>query len=311
MATTAAKTSRATQAILVVAAAVAIVAVGIAVWKRQSISSPAPASITAPPADDVASLISQLEARLKDNPADAEGWRTLGWAFFEAGKFAESATAYARATQIDPQKAEYWSSLGEARVMAGPGDVPADARTAFEKAIALDPKDPRGRYFLGVARDIAGDHGGAIDDWLALLSNTPPGAPWEADVRRLIMDVGAKEKIDVASRLAAIRPTLPSGGAAIATAAIPGPSASDMRAAAQMPKGQQDAMIKSMVDGLEAKLAASPRNAPGWIMLMRSRMSLGETAKAGAAYANARAAFAGDAATLGQLHAAARELGVN
>ena len=209
------------------------------------------------------------------------------------------------------KNAEYWSALGEAKVLAGPGDVPAEAKLAFKKAIALDPKDPRARYFLGVARDMAGDHEGAVNDWLALLADTPAGAPWEADVRRLITDIGAKENIDVARRLAAIRPAPASGGAAIATAAIPGPSAADMRAAAQMPKGQQDAMIQGMVDGLDAKLKANPRNAPGWIMLMRSRMSLGETAKAAAAHAGARAAFAGDAATLAQIDKAARELGVN
>lgn len=302
--------SRATRYILVAAAFIASTAVGLTIWKR---AAPVP-----PPTEDAAkahqgdtqTMIAGLEAKLKDNPNDAEGWRMLGWAFFQTGKFAEAATAYARATQIDPAKAEYWSSLGEARVMAGPGSVTTEAKTAFEKAVALDPKDARARYFLGVARDMAGDHKGAINDWLALLADSPAGAPWEADVRRLITDVGAREKIDVASRLAAIHPAPPTGGAAIAAAAIPGPSPQDMRTAAQIPKGQQDAMIQGMVDGLEAKLKANPKNPQGWIMLMRSRMSLGETAKASAAYANARGAFAGDAQTLTQIDEAARVLGV-
>ena len=307
MTSAAAGSSKATRIILGAAAAIAIVAVGIAVSKQRSAAS---VEATSTPAGDPATMIAQLEARLKDSPADAGGWATLGAAFFQTGKFAESATAYARAVQVDPHKAGYWSALGEARVMAGPGDVPPEAKQAFEKAVAIDAKDPRARYFLGVAQDIAGDHKGAIDAWLALLADTPAGAPWEADVRRLIADVGAKEKIEVASRLAAIRPAPPSDGAAIATAAIPGPSTGEMRAASQRPKGQQDAMIQNMVDGLEARLKANPRNAPGWIMLMRSRMTLGETAKASAAHAGAKAAFAGDPATLSQIDAAARELGV-
>jgi cytochrome c-type biogenesis protein CcmH len=77
-----------------------------------------------------------------------------------------------------------------------------------------------------------------------------------------------------------------------------------------MPKGQQDAMIQSMVDGLEAKLKANPKNVQGWIMLMRSRMSLGQTARATAAYSNARAAFNQDAAMLRQIDDAARSLGI-
>lgn len=310
MTTAAGEPSRATRIILGAAAVIAVAAVGVAVGRQRLSAPPAPAGTADMQAGDLAAMIARLEARLMKSPGDAEGWRMLGAAFFQTGKFAESATAYARAVQINPQEAGYWSALGEARVMAGPGDIPPNARQAFEKAVALDPKDPRARYFLGVAKDIAGDHKGAIDAWLALLEDTPAGAPWEADIRRLVRDVGAKEKIEVASRLAAIHPAPPSSGAAIATAAIPGPSAQEMRAASQMPKGQQDAMIQGMVDGLEAKLKDNPRNAPGWIMLMRSRMSLGETAKASTAYAGAKAAFSGDAATLSQIDAAARELGV-
>ncbi|MBK7284183.1 MAG: tetratricopeptide repeat protein [Sphingomonadales bacterium] len=85
---------------------------------------------------------------------------------FRIDKFAESATAYARAVKIDPRNPDFWSAFGEARVLAGPGVIPAEAKQAFERALTLDPKDPRARYFLGVAQDLAGDHNGAIEAWL-------------------------------------------------------------------------------------------------------------------------------------------------
>jgi cytochrome c-type biogenesis protein CcmH len=289
------------RSILIAAVVIAILAVGAAIWKRQA---PPPTSVTQA---DVPTMIAGLEAKLKVKPNDAEGWRMLGFAFDESGKYAEAATAYARAVQIDPSKADYWSSLGEARVLAGPGNVTPDAKAAFEKAAALNAKDPRARYFLGVSKDMSGDHKGAIEDWIALLKETPPGAPWEADVRKLIADVAAKQKIDVTARLAALRPPVSNS---VATAAIPGPSPAEMRQASQLPKGQQDAMIQGMVDGLEAKLKANPNNLNGWIMLMRSRVQLGETVKANAAYQAAKAAFAGDAQGRAQIIAAAGELGM-
>src|SRR3546814_10904696 len=83
--------------------------------------------------------------------------------------------------------------------------MPAAASEAFDKAIALDAKDPRARYFLAVRKDIGGDHRGAIDDWFALLADTPRGAPWEADLRRTIEQVGAIHKIEVAGRPDAAR----------------------------------------------------------------------------------------------------------
>src|SRR3546814_2684551 len=79
----------------------------------------------------------------------------------------------------------------------------------------------------------------------------------------------------------------------VAARAIPGPSRADMEAASQLPKGQQDAMIQGMVSGLEAKLAANPADVDRWIMLMRSRMTLGETAKAAQALKDGIAANPG------------------
>ncbi len=298
--------------ILGASATIAIVAVGLAAWNRDAKQGEKAPKAAASPAQagDVGTMISQLEARLKDNPADAEGWRMLGWAFFETGRYAESASAYGRATQIEPTKGEYWSSLGEARVLAGPGSVTPDARTAFQWELNLDPKDPRARYFLAVAKDMDGNHKGAIADWIALLRDTPAGAPWEADVRRIVAEVAAREKIDISKEMASLGTAVPAPGSSVATAAIPGPSPEEMRAAAALPKGQQDMMIQGMVDGLESRLQAKPDNAQGWIMLMRSRMHLGQTAKAAAALTSARAAFANAPEKLEMINSAARELGV-
>jgi cytochrome c-type biogenesis protein CcmH len=186
--------------------------------------------------------------------------------------------------------------------------MPPAALEAFEKAIGLDAKDPRARYFLAVKKDIGGDHKGAIEDWFALLADTPRGAPWEADLRRTIEQVGQIHKIEVAARLAAVRPRAPGADELpVAARAIPGPSRADMEAAAGLPKGQQDAMIQDMVDGLETKLKANPADVDRWIMLMRSRMTLGESAKAAQALKDGIAANPGAAA---RLRAEARLLGV-
>jgi cytochrome c-type biogenesis protein CcmH len=221
----------------------------------------------------------------------------LGAAQFDRELFGEAADAYDHATSLAPGRADLWSALGEARARASAEDpMPAPALAAFRKAISIDPKDPRSRYFLAVARDVAGDHRGAIDAWFALLRDTPPGAPWEQDLRRTIEQVGRINAIDVVDRLAAVKP----GGVhpdmpqkPTAGAAIPGPSPEQMRAAAALPTSQQDAMVQGMVASLEARLQANPANVDGWLMLMRSRMTLGESAKASAALHDAVAANPG------------------
>jgi cytochrome c-type biogenesis protein CcmH len=289
------------------AAALAIVAVGIGVSRNQTPeAAPATAAAPAKAQPDVGAMISSLEAKLKANPNDAEGWRMLGWSFFETGRYPEAATAYRKATQLKPDNADYWSSLGEALVLAGPGDVPKDASAAFARAVKLDPKDPRARYFLAVEQDMAGNHKGAIDSWIALLKDTPAGAPWEADVRKTIEQVAAKEGIDVKARLAALRPAAAAGPAA-ALNGIPGPTPQQMSAASQLPPGQQEAMVRSMVDGLAQKLEANPKQPDRWMMLIRSRMMLGQGREASAALQQAIAANPGARAELVQ---AAKTLGV-
>jgi cytochrome c-type biogenesis protein CcmH len=282
------KVSRASWAILGVAAAALAGAVGYSQWPASSSAEPSAMAASDSSADPLAAL----EAATRAQPDSFAAWQALGAGLFDSSRFADAAQAFARAAELAPDNAAIWSALGEARVMANNDNpMPPAALEAFRKAAAIDAKDPRTRYFLAVKRDIDGDHQGAINDWLALLADTPAGAPWEADLRRTIEQVGKIHKIEVASRLAATRPrALTPQELPVAARAIPGPSRADMEAASQLPKGQQDAMIDGMVSGLEDKLKANPANVDGWIMLMRSRMTLGESAKAGAALKSAIAA---------------------
>lgn len=299
--------------LLLGAAAIALVSIGYAVTREKD-EPAAPAAATASPTDsapDPEAIIRALQERVGADPKDAEGWSQLGWVYFETGKYADAARAYRRATALKPDDATAWSSLGEALVMADERDpMPDAAAKAFDRAIALDPKDPRARYFGAVRKDLAGDHKGAIDGWFALLKDTPPGAPWEKDLRRTIEQAGKVNGIAVADRLAAIPTTethadMPSSSTA--TDAIPGPSREQMQAAASLPKAQQDAMIASMVEGLGNKLKADPGNIEGWVMLMRSRMTLGENAKAAAAL---KAAIAANPAKESWLRDQAARIGV-
>lgn len=307
---------------LISAAVLAIGAVGVQVYR--SMDTDAPASVTgaetaavdgeeAPSVDEV---IAGLEKKLQDDPKDAESWRMLGWSYFETQKFAESATAMKRATTLDPKNPEYWSMLGEALVMSSDGQqVPTDAADAFRKALALDKTDPRARYFLAVQKDLSGDHEGAINDWFALLEDTPADAPYAEDIRRVIGQVAENENIDVAARLAKVAPAAATGGITtngpdVATAAIPGPSRQQMQEAAALPAGQQEAMIANMVEGLDKRLQSNPNDANGWIMLMRSRQQLGQTVQAKKALTDGLAAFKNNGAEAKRIREAGMALGI-
>jgi len=298
--------------ILIAAAIVAIAAAALALSRGGEESAAAPHGSVKPdqPVGTIEQSVAELEARLRRDPDNPADWRMLGWSYFETGDLMRAAEAYRRAAQVEPGNAENWSSLGEALQTAST-TVSPEAKTAFERALRLDAKDPRARYFLAVQKDLTGQHEAAIGDWIALLRDTPAGAPWEADLRRTIEQVAAKQKIDLAGRMppAAAVPAAP-GGAQVATAAIPGPTPEQMAAAASMTPGQQEEMVQGMVNRLAARLKANPKDADGWIRLMRARMVLGDTAAAQEALRSGRAAFAGDPATQARLGQAASVLGV-
>ena len=264
--------------------------------------------LSAPPAASSASgdPLAVLEARTKQDPKDAEAWSALATGYFESGRFVEAISAYGSALALAPQSAELWSARGEARVMASPGDpMPAAAVADFEAAISRNQRDPRARYFLAVRQDLTGDHQGAIQSWLALLADTPPGAAWEADLRRTIEQVGKINKIDITQRLAAVRQPTPREPAAMR--AMPGPSAEDLARASAMRPAEQREMAEGMVARLETRLASDPGNVDGWLMLIRSRMQLGQPDLARAAMAAAIRANPGAAE---QLRSESAKLGV-
>lgn len=272
------------------------------------------AASTAAANADVASMVTQLETRMKDNPNDAEGWRMLGWSYFQTSKFKESAEAYGKAVALTPTASGYASAYGEALVQAAGGRMTKEALTQFRAANALDKQDARARYFLGVAKAESGDRRGAVDDWLALLSESPADAPWAPELRRVILETAKADGRDVSGSLgpAAGGPAgSPAGGpAGSAPSAGPNPSAEQVQAVQALPPQDQQAMIRGMVDRLADKLKANPKDPEGWIRLMRARLVLGDRAAAAAAKKDAQAALAGDAAGTATVTQGAAALGL-
>jgi cytochrome c-type biogenesis protein CcmH len=232
----------------------------------------------------------------------AKDWRTVGWAYAEKGDAAASAEAYRKAARIEPDNAENWSSLGEA-LQSGSKAVVPEAAEALRKALALDPSDARARYFLAVQKDLSGDHRGALADWTALLKDTPAGAPWEADLQRTIQQTAQRNNLP-------LPPLPPRQAAPAATAAIPGPTPDQLASASSIRPSEQDRMVRGMVDRLAKRLQAQPRDADGWIQLMRSRAVLNDAAGAANALQSGLKAFADDPATQQRLRSAAAQLGV-
>ena len=276
-------------------------------------AGPRTAAMAAAPADaahdgaDVQAMIVQLEAQLRQTPEDVNGWRMLGWSYFQTGRFAEAAEAYGRAAALEPANAEHFSAQGEALVQAGGGQVTPPALSAFRGALRADPQDPRARYFIAVEMDQRGEREAAMTAWIELINSAPAGAPWAAEVRAFVEDLARERGQDISTRL---RPAPAGSPVASVAPVIPGPSAEQVADAGTLSPADRQAMIEGMVGGLEERLRASPRDRDGWVRLMRARMVLGDSAAATAAWRNGMRAFADSPTEQAALTEAARGLRV-
>ena len=270
------------------------------------------------PLATVDAMIDRLVERLKRKPDDPEGWRMLGWSYFSTERYAESAVAYAKAIEQSPNIADFRSSRGEALVRAANGQVTEEAKNVFEGALKLDPKDPRARFFKGLAKEQAGEKTAALDDWVVILNEADPNEAWVADLAQRATELGREIGVDVTSRLR--RPQAAAGGGVLGVlkqqagdvpnAARKGPSAEDVSAAEAMAPSDRMAMIRGMVEGLANRLEQSPRDAEGWIKLIRSRTVLGETDAAKQALDRALKVFGDAPQEQARIAASARELGL-
>ena len=269
-----------------------------------------------PPVDE---MIQRLAARLSQNPKDAQGWRTLGWSYLSVARFAEASEAYAKAIELSPNDAELRSARIEALIRSSDGTVTADARTAIEDALKIDPRNTHARFYKGLATEQAGDKTSALTDWREVLRDAKPDEPWVPDLKNRISGLERDLGQDAAARPAE-KPAIAGGspdtsGAAGASAAPPavekGPNPQDVRTADAMPPAERSAMVQSMVDRLASRLEKSPRDADGWIKLIRSRMVLGEAELAKQALARSIEAFNDDTEQRDRIIAAAQQLGLD
>ncbi len=88
------------------------------------------------------------------------------------------------------------------------------------------------------------------------------------------------------------------------------PAAGNAQASGNAPAGNDDAMIRGMVERLAARLKQNGADLDGWLMLIRSYAVLKETAKAQDAAASARKQFASEPQALGKIESLTGGLGL-
>ena len=127
-------------------------------------------------AAQVEGMVTKLAQKLKDNPADTQGWVMLARSYKTLGRFEEAAEAYGHATEAvdkDPalltDYADLLAQLNDGSMRGRPGEL-------VKRALKLDPNDAQALMLAGVAAAELRDFSGAITYWTRLLPMLEPGS---------------------------------------------------------------------------------------------------------------------------------------
>lgn len=125
---------------------------------------------------EIEANVAALAKRLQSNPTDAQGWIMLARSYSSMDKFAESAGAYTKATELTPNDADLWAEFAFATAMANGRSLEGRPMELIDRALKVDPENAKALQLAGSAAFQAKDYKKAVDYWQRVLKQVPPGS---------------------------------------------------------------------------------------------------------------------------------------
>jgi cytochrome c-type biogenesis protein CcmH len=209
--------------------ALAVVALaGVGYWKTgaPSLAFPGAAVATADGSasaasgqismQQIAAMVDQLAARLKNNPDDAQGWTMLARSYTVLGRFGDALPAYARASELQPNNPQLLADYADAVAATKGSANNPESISLIERALRADPKHTKALALSGTVAYERGDFAKAISEWQKIADGLSPGSELGERVKASIAD--ARERAAAAGQA-------PPPGTDVAAAAPASPSA--------------------------------------------------------------------------------------
>jgi cytochrome c-type biogenesis protein CcmH len=145
--------------------------------------------------EQIAGMVDKLAAKLKENPDDMKGWVMLARSYKVMGRYAEAATAYAKAEKAIMDEPELLADYAEVLAMsggkAGQGGLRGKPAQLIAKALQIDPTNPHALLLAGAAAMESGNAKMAVQIWEKLLTQVEPGSEVEKLLKASIAKVKA------------------------------------------------------------------------------------------------------------------------
>lgn len=228
--------------------------------------------------DQYQTLMTQLRAAMEQRPDDLRGLQLLADNEARLGNFEAAREAQERILEIKGDEATVrdLQQTIDIMVFGAGGYVSPEAEALIRRLAELSPDNSAARYYSGLTLAQNGRPDLAFPIWQRLLDESRPDAPWVPVIQAQITGLAA------AAGIANFTPP---------QIAPTGPSGADLAAAEDISVEDRQTMIKGMVEGLAARLAAEGGPPDEWARLITALGVLGETDRAAAILGEARQVF--------------------
>jgi len=138
--------------------------------------------------ETIEKMLVQLEERLKDDPADGEGWFMLARSYQFLHRYDDAVAAYEKSLPLGGnQSAEVLSSYADAIAMAANRVLTDKAIDVLKQAIAIDPTHVKSLWLVGTAAYQNQNYAEALKYWERLHAVLPAGSD---DANQIAMNIG-------------------------------------------------------------------------------------------------------------------------
>ncbi|MGI9343370.1 MAG: tetratricopeptide repeat protein [Gammaproteobacteria bacterium] len=139
-------------------------------WDAPAAPQQVPASAEAGSLPDA---VRQLESKLAESPADADGWLLLGRSYVQLQRLADARRAFSTALELAPSSAAKLD-LAEVEIMMDRANLGGDAGRYVEEVLAAEPDNPKALFYGGMVAMLRGDAETLRSRWQKLLGMSPP-----------------------------------------------------------------------------------------------------------------------------------------
>jgi len=126
---------------------------------------------------DIQGMVGKLEAKLKADPNNAEGWGMLGRSYAAMERFPEAVEAYRKGLKIRPDDAEILADFADALAMVQGRKLEGEAAEAVDKAVKIDPNNFKALSLAGTIAFEKQDYKQAVVFWTRAVERAPADNP--------------------------------------------------------------------------------------------------------------------------------------